>query len=68
MENIVEDTNAGLDFVEALANSIHDIKNSAGVVIHAAESIELCLPNSDVAPQLTALQTEARRTLTLRPN
>ena len=61
MENVVEDTSAGLDFVEALANSIHDIKNFAGVVIHAAESIELCLSNSDVAPQLTALQTEARR-------
>ena len=32
MEPVNEDTSTGLDFVEALATCIHDIKNSAGVV------------------------------------
>ena len=61
MEPVNEDTSTGLDFVEALATCIHDIKNSAGVVINAAESIQLAVADNNIAPQLTALQTEARR-------
>lgn len=61
MEDVIEESSSGLDFVEALANCVHDIKNSAGVVINAAESIQHTISNVDVAPELTGLQTEARR-------
>lgn len=61
MQEVLEETKSGLDFVEALANCVHDIKNSVGVVINAAESIQLSVSDPEVAPQLTALQTEARR-------
>ena len=61
MERANEDISTELDFVEALATCVHDIKNSAGVVINAAESIQLAVSDRDVASQLTALQTEARR-------
>ena len=52
MEPINEDTATGLDFVEALATCIHDIKNSAGVVINAAESIQLAVADKNVAPHV----------------
>lgn len=55
------DTASGLDFVEAVANCVHDIKNSAGVVIHAAESIHLAIPDPELGSQMCALQLEARR-------
>ncbi len=61
MEDVIEESDKGLDFVEALANCVHDIKNSAGVVINAADSIRQTVSDVDVAPELTALQTEARR-------
>ncbi|MGR9090576.1 MAG: sensor histidine kinase [Gammaproteobacteria bacterium] len=52
---------APLDFVETLANCIHDIKNSAGVVISAADAIALHSDQAVVDPHLTSLQTEARQ-------
>ena len=61
MEDVIEESASGLDFVEALANCVHDIKNSAGVVINAAESIQRTVFNVEIAPELSALQTEARR-------
>jgi len=51
----------GLDFVEVLANCVHDIKNSAGIVMNAAESIHVAVSDPTVRSQLTALQTDARR-------
>lgn len=52
---------APLDFAETLASCIHDIKNSAGVVLQAADAIALNADQPLVDPQVTALQTEARR-------
>lgn len=63
MNQSVEAKSEGLDFVEAVANSVHDVKNSAGVLLNAAEAIQLAMPEADaaVSAQVTALQTEARR-------
>lgn len=52
---------APLDFAETLASCIHDIKNSAGVVMQAADAIALGAEQPLADPQVTTLQTEARR-------
>ncbi len=52
---------APLDFAETLASCIHDIKNSAGVVMLAADAIALHTEPPVGDPHVTTLQTEARR-------
>jgi len=61
MEAEISENSTGLDFVEAVANCVHDIKNSAGVVMNAAESIMAAVPDPEIRIQITTLQTEARR-------
>ena len=58
----INDSNTpALGFAESVANCAHDIKNSAGVLMSAAESIAAALPDPSVRAQLHVLQTEARR-------
>jgi signal transduction histidine kinase len=57
----MDDNTTGLDFVEAVANCVHDIKNSAAVVMTAAEAVQSTVSDPAAMSQLTALQTEARR-------
>lgn len=52
---------ASLDFAETLANCIHDIKNSAGVVIQAADALALNAEHATVDPHVVTLQSQARR-------
>jgi signal transduction histidine kinase len=52
------DTN--LDFAEALANCVHDIKNSAGVVMNAADALASAGGGSELDPHVASLQTESR--------
>ena len=61
MEQDTSDNTAGLDFVESVANCVHDIKNSAGVLMNAAESIQIAIADPEIGSQLTAMQSEARR-------
>ncbi len=49
------------DFVDTLANCIHDIKNSAGVVMQAADAIASTRDEPVVDATVTSLQTEARQ-------
>jgi signal transduction histidine kinase len=57
----MENNTTGLDFVEAVANCVHDIKNSAAVVMTTAESVQSAISDAAVTSRLTALQIEARR-------
>ncbi len=49
------------DFMEAVANCVHDIKNSAGALVHSADSIPSNGVEPETRPQLAALQAQARQ-------
>jgi signal transduction histidine kinase len=49
------------DFMEAVANCVHDIKNSAGALVHSADSIPSNGVEPETRPQLAALQVQARQ-------
>lgn len=49
------------DFIDTVANCVHDVKNSAGVLINSAESIVAYDRECEFREQLCSIQTEARR-------
>ncbi len=62
--NAVVDTYDSRDerFVELLANSVHEIKNSLGVLLSAADSLSTAIPAaSDARADVCTVQHEARR-------
>lgn len=49
-------------FVDLLASSVHDIKNSIGLLLAAADALSAAIPTtSGVRPEVCTLQHEARR-------
>ena len=61
MRNVMKGTADAPDFPEVLANCVHDLKNAAAIVIHAAQVIQDSNTQSELDPQVVVLQSEAQR-------
>lgn len=61
MRNATKEQHSAPNFPEILANCVHDLKNSAAIVIHAAQAIQNSNAQSDLDPQMVVLQSEAQR-------
>ncbi|MFT4580446.1 MAG: signal transduction histidine kinase [Gammaproteobacteria bacterium] len=61
MENCGGAGQSEFDFVVAVANCVHDLKNSTGVVMDAAESIRRATTNPTVARQVAVIEEHAGR-------
>jgi signal transduction histidine kinase len=61
MQSNKQQSDIGLNFIEALAQRVHDIKNSVGVILSNADAIVQSDAGSAIKPQITSMQTEARR-------
>jgi signal transduction histidine kinase len=61
MENCGRPEQFEFDFVEAVANCVHDLKNSTGVLMSAAESIRCATTNPTLMRQIEMLEEHARR-------